>query len=457
MEREITLAEVLAARESRAARQRQLLAERGLPLISFCMNIAGPVKNGPLIRRAYREGLLRLEQALRGAGNRVACLEERNAATGCEALLCVEGEGAALKKLCIALEDEDALGRLFDLDVLLPSGEKLEREALGCPPRPCLVCGKPGKGCASRRVHSAQELRRTTDGILQAAFRAKDGERLADQAARALLYEAAAGPKPGLVDRYNSGSHRDMDLFTFLDSTAALLPYLRRAAALGMETAPLPPEEVFPRLRREGLRAEAAMFRTTAGVNTHKGAVFTLGTVCCAAGRLWKPERPWAGPEAVLAESGRLYAAAAEADFARLRRKGADTAGGRLYLDRGLEGIRGELARGLPSALSLGLPALRRALAAGGTLEQAGCAALLRLISAVTDTNLLHRGGQEGLAWAAGEADALCAAGPLPDRAGLEALDAAMTAKGLSPGGCADLLAICYFLYFCERSFDETD
>ncbi len=450
MEQEISLAQVLAARERRVWRQGELLERYGQPLISFCMNIAGPVKNGPLIRRAFREGLFRLEEALRGAGAAVLCREELDEPTGCEALLAVAGEGMALKRLCVCLEDEDRLGRLFDLDVLLPGGEKAEREALGFPPRPCLVCGAPGKGCASRRVHPAEELRQVTGEILRAHFAQKDSEALADLAAKALLYEVCTTPKPGLVDRANNGSHRDMDVFTFLDSTAALLPFLGRVVRLGMETVSRPPEEVFPLLRREGLRAERDMFRATGGVNTHKGAIFSLGTVCAAAGRLWRPEQPWAGAEAVLAEGGRLYRTAAEADFARLQRQGAHTAGGRLYLEQGLEGIRGELARGLPSVRDRGLPALERALEAGGSLEQAGCAALLALMAQVTDTTLLHRGGEEGLAWAARQAAALQTV-PLPDRAALEALDRAMTERNLSPGGCADLLAICFFLHFGEE------
>lgn len=447
MEREITLSEVLEARERRAIRQQALLEEYRLPLVSFCMNIAGPVKNDPLIRRAFREGLMRLSEALRGAGMEILYREESDLFTGCEALLVIDGDGPALKKLCVALEDEDRLGRLFDLDVLLPSGEKLEREE----PRPCLVCGQTGKGCASRRLHSVEELQQVTKDILRGFFAQKDGEAVAGLAAKALLYEVCTTPKPGLVDRANNGSHKDMDIFTFLDSTAALLPYLRRAVRLGMETAALSPKEVFSRLRREGMRAERAMAQATKGVNTHKGAIFTMGTVCCAAGRLWTPEQPWAGTEAVLEESARLYAETAAKDFARLRDGKADTAGGRLYREHGIKGIRGELAQGLPSVRHIGLPALKAALEAGAGLEQAGTAVLARFLVQVTDTNLLHRGGPEGQAWAARAAAGLKS--PIPGREELEALDRAMTERRLSPGGCADLLAVTFFLYFGEEAY----
>ena len=445
MDREVTLPEVLEAREVRALRQRALLEAHGLPVISFCMNIAGPVKNGPAIRRGFREGMLRLTEALRGARMKVEASEQVDAVTGCEALLAVRGDAWAVKRLCVDLEDEDALGRLFDLDVIAPEG-KLDREALDMPPRPCLICGKAGKGCASRRVHSFEELQARTGEILREHFARRDGDRAAGLAARALLYEVCATPKPGLVDRANSGSHRDMDIFTFVNSTTALLPYLREAFDIGRRTAELPPEEAFRRLRRAGLRAERAMFDATGGINTHKGAIFSLGTVCAAAGRLWTVEEPRASIEALLDECARMADAAVAGDLAAVRAEGAETAGQKLYAARGLRGIRGELADGLPSVAEIGLPALRGALARGATMEQAGVQALLRLIAGVEDTNLYARGGADGQRWA-GEAAARLAERAF-DRDAVADLDAEFIRRNLSPGGCADLLAITYFLHF---------
>ena len=45
---------------------------------------------------------------------------------------------------------------------------------------------------------------------------------VAQQATRSLLYEVSITPKPGLVDRIDSGAHTDMDFFTYLDSSVAL-------------------------------------------------------------------------------------------------------------------------------------------------------------------------------------------------------------------------------------------
>ena len=450
MEHAVTLMEMLGAREARAMRQQQLLEEYQLPVISFCLNIAGPVKNSPVLRRAFREGLERLECALLAGRLDIVHREEVDEPTGCEALWVVRGDGRAVKELCVELEDRDALGRLFDLDVLDPVSGKWDRTQLGQPPRKCLVCGKEGKGCASRRLHTVEELQSATQAILEDYFAKKDQQTLGALAAKTLLYEVCTPPKPGLVDRSNNGSPRAMDVFTFLDSTAALLPYFEEAVRLGIETRNLPPQETFRRLRQAGAAGERAMFRATGGVNTHKGAVFTLGTVCAAAGRLWTAEGFSKDLDAALALCGEMSAQAVQKDFEAIRREGAHTTGQRLYLEHGLEGIRGELSRGLPAVAQIGLPTLRHRLEAGDSLEQAGVQVLLALMAQVVDTNLIARGGLEGQQWAMEQTKNLTQGrAVLQEEA--EKLDRALIERNLSPGGCADLLAITYFLEFLSR------
>ena len=210
------------------------------------------------------------------------------------------------------------------------------------------------------------------------------------------------------------------------------------------------PEETFERLREAGLGAERTMLRATGGVNTHKGAIFSLGCVLGACGRLWTPEGPCREPEEILAECGRMSAPAAEGFFAALTRENARTAGERLYVETGERGVRGEAAGGFPAVLKIGLPALRAALDQGAGLEEAGTAALLALTAGTADTNLFARGGMEGQRWAVRQAGALLEGGPRPDPEAVRALDRAMIQRNLSPGGCADLLAITYFLYFMQ-------
>ena len=101
------------------------------------------------------------------------------------------------------------------------------------------------------------------------------------RAAVAALYdELALEPKPGLVSFRDSGSHDDMDARTFMRSLFALRHSFARLAALGASDAH------FSALEQSGIDAETRMLRATAGINTHRGAIFSLGLLCASAGNL---------------------------------------------------------------------------------------------------------------------------------------------------------------------------
>ena len=436
---EVTLAQMLEAREQRAFRQIQLIREFGKPIISFSMNIPGPVKDSPLIRRGFWEGCGALEHRLK-----VLHRETKEAVTGCEAMYVVDMEPVALKAITTAIEDHHALGRLFDMDVIGTDLCKLDREAVGGGNRNCIVCGAPGRGCASRRVHSVEELQQATRNILIRHFANEDAKQIGTWAVQSLLDEVCTTPKPGLVDRRNSGSHQDMDIFTFMASATALQSYFTACARAGMGAA-CTPAETFAQLRQLGLQAEQDMYAATGGVNTHKGAIFTMGVLCGAAGRLWNGVGTWDAEE-IYREVAEMTREAMEADFAR----GGNTAGFRLYAQRGIRGIRGQVAAGLPAVADLGLPAYRASLAEGMDKNAAGVHTLLALIGSVEDTNMLARGGMEGAKAGAEQCAALLKTGY--SLADVEALDDWFIEKNLSPGGCADLLAAVYFLdQLCGR------
>ena len=433
-EREVTLPEVLEARENRAARQQDLLSEYGMPLVSFTMNIAGPVKNSARIRRGFLLG----ERLLHGqfARARAACVHEEriDTPTGCEGLYVVDTGAARLKRLTEEVEEYGELGRLFDMDVLSPEGVKLDRAVA----RRCLICGGDAKACASRRIHTVAELRERTREILDAALSRHDAETVAGLACRALLYEVCVTPKPGLVDRDNSGSHRDMDIYTFLRSTSALWPYFADCARTGQRTAARPARETFDALRLRGKVAEIEMLSATGGVNTHKGAIFSMGLLCGALGRLDR-ER-WRIPEAVLSEAANMARGVSERDFSG----STHTAGERLYREYGVTGVRGEAEAGFPAVLEYGLPVLEAGLAAGKSPDEAGGAALLSILLHTADTNLLARGGMETCKALVADLRTLSGA----DADTLRALDRDFTRRNLSPGGSADLLSLCWMLHF---------
>ena len=459
MEREVTLAEMLEAREHRAVRQRELLEQFGGPLISFTMNIAGPVKDSPLIRRAFGLGCRQLKAALEAADMPVLAWQEERAVTGCQLYCAAGGEALAVKGICAAIEDGSALGRLFDMDVLRRDGTKLDREEVGGGDRRCIVCGAAGRGCASRRLHTVPELQRATSRIMADHFAAADRAAIGALATRALTDEVNTTPKPGLVDRANSGSHRDMNLATFEASIAALASYWERCVEIGQETAELSERETFARLRAAGIEAEKDMLSATGGVNTHKGAIFTLGAVCGAAGRLWRPEEPCRDVGRLLEECAALVRDAVASDLAAARELPEEelTAGERSYRRYGLPGIRGEVAAGLPGVAQVALPAFETALEAGRSRNDAGVIALLHLIARGTDTNMIARGGPEEAEAAARRVRELLERSPMPDMEAVARLDEDFITRNLSPGGCADLLAATYFLHDLARTGDEAD
>ncbi|HBC7445791.1 TPA: triphosphoribosyl-dephospho-CoA synthase [Serratia marcescens] len=133
------------------------------------------------------------------------------------------------------------------------------------------------------------------------AHRAEPACDFARAAFRALLVEVNLTPKPGLVDRHNTGAHRDMDLGHFYRSARAIGVWLPRFIQRGREDAALPAEQQLARLRPLGLACENQMFRATGSINTHKGSVFSLGLLCTAFGRLQQQGRA-IGAEALCAE-----------------------------------------------------------------------------------------------------------------------------------------------------------
>lgn len=434
----ITLEQILAAREERVAIQHRLLQKHNCPLICFTMNIAGPIKNTPLIQRGFHSGMDLLDRMLPKECIREHLVDISD--TGNTAMYAVDMDEIALKQICTDIEDHTPLGRLFDMDVLTANGIKLERKTQ----RGCIVCGAPGRGCAARRIHSVSQLQEVTYHILHRYFATADRDFIAAAAVQSLIDEVNTTPKPGLVDRRNNGSHTDMSIRHFIDSANALLSYFTECVKIGQETADQSPQNTFSPLRQAGLTAEKTMYKVTGGINTHKGVIYTLGVLCGSIGRLWSPEKPIGDISLILSECAKMVQGSMEFSVSTAE---SVTAGQQAYFKYGIGGVRAEVATGLPSVAKLGLPCYQKALDAGLCPNDAGAITLLHLITQVEDTNLYHRGGREGAAWAAQSAKMLLQASPYPPIQLIERLDDSFIAQNLSPGGCADLLAVTYFLH----------
>ncbi len=273
------------------------------------------------------------------------------------------------------------------------------------------------------------------------ALRALSGD-LAEAAVWALIAEAELTPKPALVDRRGSGAHRDMNLALLRRSAIALQPtfFALSHAANGVAPSPALREH----LGAIGRQGEAHMMQATAGCNTHRGAIWTLGLLCAAASSLALAERT---------SSTICYRAAHIASLPDGSAPGPNSqqaSHGAAALARyGVRGARGEAAAGFPHVLRRALPVLRSTRATGGHEDSARLNALLAIMATLDDTCLLHRGGPLALHTAQRGAQRALQAGGAATTAGMRSLldlDSELLALNSSPGGSADLLAAALFL-----------
>lgn len=148
MNREVTLEEVLNQREARVHYINKLIKEYPhQSIVSFKLNIPGPIKSTPNYKWAFLQGLDDIRHTI--------IFEEiqLDNITGPEAYLVIHQEKDALKRSLIDIEENHPLGRLFDLDVM-----GISRDQLNIEPRKCLICDDDAHGCSRSRKHSIKEI-----------------------------------------------------------------------------------------------------------------------------------------------------------------------------------------------------------------------------------------------------------------------------------------------------------
>ena len=275
-------------------------------------------------------------------------------------------------------------------------------------------------------------------------------ESIGRAAVNALILEVSVTPKPGLVDRVSSGAHTDMDCALFMKSAYSLENYFASAAGIGFYHRKIAGKvpgsidygAVFADLRREGIKAEHTMNAATGGVNTHRGAVFTLG-ILCAAAVIAADDGGNVSAKELFAAAGRIAAFSLD-DFAA---PDGHTFGLELYRQTGSRGIRGEAADGYPSVSGYGLPVFSAALSSGLTLNDSSLLALLILVCVSDDTVLLKRcGGTDAAGNEKKKVRDLLSGniGALTEKT--VRLDTDWSARGISAGGSADLLSAVLFV-----------
>ncbi|WP_025692171.1 citrate lyase holo-[acyl-carrier protein] synthase [Paenibacillus zanthoxyli] len=175
---EVTLEEMLKARDRRAAKQRQLFLTHSLPLISMTVNIPGPRKSTLMSRRIFREGYDALLERLAGTDMKLVFKQIDDLITGPEGYIIVNADERILKQFAVQIETIHPLGRLLDIDVLGRSGQPISRSDLGYPRRKCLLCRQDAHICGRSKAHSLNELLYAIRSIADAYFQEACGSQV---------------------------------------------------------------------------------------------------------------------------------------------------------------------------------------------------------------------------------------------------------------------------------------
>ena len=288
---------------------------------------------------------------------------------------------------------------------------------------------------------------------------------IAHLATQALQTELDTTPKPGLVDKDNNGAHRDMDYALMQLSINTLHPYFVRLAFLGFADT-LPSHTV---IRDAGIEAEKAMLEATNGVNTHKGALFSMGLAVVAAA--YEEKKAAANKEVRGKEREEEYLSSLQLTIKALAASFPDTSGTHgskaKQLSNGTTTIKGALdnaREGYEKLFAEWLPFYneRRKSHDAHALHKT----LLRIMCDLDDTNVIYRTNvvtaeevkQEARALLASFEEAYAAedkekcASAIEEKCAsaellaLKDMDRRYTERNISPGGAADMLSLTVFI-----------
>lgn len=282
---------------------------------------------------------------------------------------------------------------------------------------------------------------------------------IAHLATQALQAELDTTPKPGLVDKDNNGAHRDMDYALMQRSIDTLHPYFVKLALLGYADA-LP---THTSIRDIGIEAEKAMLSATNGVNTHKGALFSMGLAVVATAH--DERKIAANEEQILKErnGGEDVLVSLQTTIKALAASFPDTNGTHgskaKLLSKGTTAIKGALdnaREGYEMLFAEWLPFYieRRKERDAHTLHKT----LLRIMCDLDDTNVIYRTdlatAEEVKQEARALLDSFSKAHTAEDKEkriaaellALKDMDKRYTARNISPGGAADMLSLTVFV-----------
>lgn len=353
-----------------------------------------------------------------------------------------------IKKSTIDFEEKHILGRCVDLDVYDIDGRGLSRSDFNLPKRKCLICDELAFVCGRSMKHSHQEIKDkiASKYIAYQNFLKEREEvisKLSDLSLEGMIYEVSSSPGFGLVTPLTSGSHKDMDFFTFLSSSFVLKKGFKKMAEVMYSSLPL--DIAFQKIREIGKVTEREMFEATSGVNTHKGMIFLMGIAVGATARALYEKRAFRDIQQIICEMTKDILK----DFENVDRDKKLTHGERLFLEHGFTGIRGEIKNGLDIVFNGSLRVFSSAFEKTENINFSALHTLIYLMSKVMDSTIVYRHNFEMLEQVQKEMREVLAKGGafIQDREYFTNLENEYISKNISPGGSADLLAVTIYFH----------
>lgn len=369
-------------------------------------------------------------------------------------LFIIDQEALDIKRLTIYFEENHILGRCVDLDVYDIDGKGLSRSDFNLPKRKCLLCEDLAFVCGRSMKHSHQEIK---DEIARRYIsyqkflkeRELVSSKLSDLSLEGMIYEVSSFPGFGLVTPITSGSHRDMDFFTFLNSSFVLKNGFKEMACMMYSYLPL--DIAFNKIREIGKKTEKEMFIATKNVNTHKGMIFLLGIAVGTTAKALYEKKSFADIQKIICEMTKDILK----DFENIDITKELTHGERMFVEQGFTGIRGEIKNGLEIIFNGSLSIFSNIFEKTQDINLSSLHTLIYLMSRVMDSTIVYRHDFKMLEKVQKEMEDIFSRGGAfsMELEHFKNLEKDYIAQNISPGGSADLLAVTIFFYKVSKLF----
>lgn len=270
-------------------------------------------------------------------------------------------------------------------------------------------------------------------------------------ALQSLLYEVSCSPSPGLVSPVSNGAHKDMNYFTFIDSTSVLSKYFALFAEVGLSKKNC--QAIFGEIRTIGREAEESMFIKTNGINTHKGMLFLIGIACAAVGKVLYEKKDFSEVQDIIKE---MTSGIVEKELVTVKESNNLSHGEKIYLKYQNDGVRGEVERGIPIVFDYSLELFKQN--SDLSMNDRLVHTLIGIMTKCNDSTIIHRHEIETLEKVKKRAKEIMEIGGMRSvegRAQIDNLCKAFEQENISAGGSADLLGATVFFYLVEQYMNE--